>query len=198
MLISISEAAAMLGVSVGTLRRWDNDGFFCSETRTVGNHRRYSTRKILERIGKDQPSEVQRVHVAYARVSFHDQKQDLIRQEDTLKLFCQQNSFKPKVISDLGSGLNMQKQGLRKLIRLICSGCVETLVITHRDRLLRFGSELIFNICEFYGTKVVVLGEEVVRSFEEQLVADVVELMTVFTARVHGKRSHKNRQHKAA
>lgn len=87
-----------------------------------------------------------------------------------------------------------KKKGLNKLINLICHGKVQRLVLTHKDRLLRFGSALLFKLCDFFGTEVIALEEKNNKSFEQELVADVIEIMTVFTAKMHGKRSHRNKQ----
>jgi predicted site-specific integrase-resolvase len=130
--------------------------------------------------------------IAYARVSSHDQKADLERQIARLKLHCKNASYPCEIISDLGSGLNYKKRGLNALIREICAGNIERLVLTQQDRLLRFGSQLLFKFCELHNVAVVILDEEKKLDFESELTRDVIELMTVFTARVYGKRSHRN------
>ena len=91
-----------------------------------------------------------------------------------------------------GSGLNYKKSGLNQLLNLILTQQISTLIINHKDRLLRFGSELIFKLCEFYHIKVIILEDKSL-SFEESLTHDVIELMTVFCAKLYGKRSHKNK-----
>ena len=93
----------------------------------------------------------------------------------------------------MGSGPNYNKRGLRELIRRICSGEVGRLVVTHKDRLLRFGSELVFSLCEHFGTEVVIINASEEATFEEELVQDVLEIITVFSARLYGSRSRKNR-----
>lgn len=94
----------------------------------------------------------------------------------------------------MGSGLNYSKRGLQRLIRLITTNQVERLVITHKDRLLRFGSELIFSLCEIFGTEIVIINRTEDSSYEEDLAADVLERITVFSARFYGSRSHKNKR----
>jgi predicted site-specific integrase-resolvase len=128
------------------------------------------------------------------RVSSHDQKDDLERQKQVLQLFCTQNGWQYQIIEDLGSGLNYSKKGLKRLIKLIIDNQVERLVITHKDRLLRFGSELIFSLCEHFGTEVIIINRTEDASFEEDLASDVLEIITVFSARLYGSRSHKNRK----
>lgn len=123
-----------------------------------------------------------------------NQKKDLDRQREVLELFCAQNGWQYEIIQDLGSGLNYSKKGLKRLIRLIVDNKVERLVITHKDRLLRFGSELIFSLCEHFGTEVVIINRTEDSSFEEDLASDVLEIITVFSARLYGSRSQKNKR----
>lgn len=132
--------------------------------------------------------------IGYARVSSHDQKQDLERQKQVLELFCSQHGWQFQIIDDLGSGLNYSKRGLKKLIKLITDNQVERLVLTHKDRLLRFGSELVFSLCEQFGCEVVIINRTEDASFEEDLASDVLEIITARAARLYGSRSHKNKK----
>jgi len=112
---------------------------------------------------------------------------------DVLMAHCKSEKWDNiEPIRDLGSGLNYKKKGLQRLIALILDDRVERLVITHKDRLLRFGSELIFTLCEQMGTQVVILNPREEASFEEDLATDVLEIITVFSARLYGSRSRKN------
>jgi predicted site-specific integrase-resolvase len=139
------------------------------------------------------PQPQDRITIAYARVSSHDQKADLDRQVALLEAFCAANGWRYEVIRDLGSGLNYHKRGLRELIRRICTGQVGRLVIAHKDHLLRFGSEPVSSLCEHFGTEVVIINASEEASFEEEPVQDVLEIITVFSARLYGSRSRKNR-----
>ena len=91
----------------------------------------------------------------------------------------------------MGSGLNYQKKGLNRLIKIIVTGKIERLVLTHKDRLLRFGSDLIFSLCEIFATEIVIINQSESSTYEESLVQDVLEVITVFSARLC--RSHKNK-----
>jgi len=194
MRVSISEAARILGVSVSTLRRWDESGQFKAE-RTPAGHRRYDLNTLKKSAAHRLPTDAPRLTVGYARVSSHDQKDDLARQVMLLTEFCARNGWQFEVIEDLGSGLNYRKQGLRRLIKRICAGEIGRLVLTHKDRLLRFGSELVFSLCEEFGVEVVIINQsEQDLSFEEELAQDVLEIITVFSARLYGRRSHQNRK----
>jgi predicted site-specific integrase-resolvase len=143
--------------------------------------------------GKALPDE--RKVVAYARVSSHDQKSDLERQRDRLEQHCREVGYANlELLTDLGSGLNYQKKSFKKLLKMIAQGQVSTLVLMHKDRLLRFGADIVFELCKLNQTRVVILEEPTAPDLETRLVTDVIELMTVFSARLYGARSHKNRK----
>ena len=127
-------------------------------------------------------------------MSSHDQKEDLERQASALEIYCVQKGWNFQVIKDLGSGMNYQKKGLKALLTMILEGKAKRLVLTHKDRLLRFGAELIFALCEAQQIEVVIInkGDEV--SFEEELAQDVLEIIIVFSARLYGSRSKKNKK----
>lgn len=97
-------------------------------------------------------------------------------------------------MTDLGSGMNYDKKGLKKLLSAIIDGSVGRLVITHKDRLLRFGAELVFAICEAKNVEVVILNQGEDATFEEDLAKDVLEIIAVFSARLYGSRSRKNQK----
>jgi putative resolvase len=194
MKVSISEAARILGVAQSTLRRWDGEGKLKSE-RTPAGHRRYDLDSLKRLALNRLPLETALVTLAYARVSSHDQKEELVRQVVLLSEYCTKNGWSFEVLEDLGSGLNDQKRGLRQVIKRVCSREVGRLVLTHKDRLLRFGSELIFTLCEEFGVEVVIINQsERELSFEEELAQDVLEIITLFSARLYGRRSHQNKK----
>ena len=174
-----------------TLRRWEATGKISAE-RTLRGHRRYDLAKLRGIFPKIALSD--RSTLCYARVSSHDQKEDLVRQSAVLESFCAAHGWTYEIIHDLGSGLNYHKKGLRKIIKSICFGAVQRLVVTHKDRLMRFGAELIFSLCESFGTEVVIINAKEDTTFEDDLVQDVLEIITVFSARLYGARSRKNKK----
>ena len=111
-----------------------------------------------------------------------------------LEGFCAAQLWTYEILTDVGSGLNYQKRGLRQLINRICSGEVGRLVLSRKDRLLRFGSELVFSLCEHFGVEVIIINASEDSTFEEDLANDVIEIVTVFSARLYGSRSHKNKR----
>ena len=184
--LSISEAAYLLGVSTDTLRRWEKEGKI-SSTRTEGGHRRYDLTDIL----KDKEDDG--LTILYARVSTRPQIKDLDRQVAVLETYATIKGWKNcQTIRDIGSGVNYRKKGLNKLLSILVEGQATRLVLTTKDRLLRFGSELVFSICELYGVEVVILNKDPESSPEEELVKDVLEIITVFSAKLHSMRSRKN------
>jgi putative resolvase len=187
--IKIGEAAKLLGVSIQTLRRWEESGQFMPIRRSEGKTRYYDLDQFI-----DQKRVDNHLTVAYARVSSHDQKEDLKRQAEVLAQYCTKQGWNFQVIQDLGSGMNYQKKGLKALLNMILDGNIFRLVLTHKDRLLRFGAELVFALCEAKQIEVILInkGEEV--SFEEELAQDVLEIITVFSARLYGSRSKKNKK----
>ena len=190
-LVSIGKVCELLGISLSTAYRWIKSGKLKESFRTLGNHRRFNLYHIKHTFIKDNNNN--KLTVLYARVSSHDQKNDLITQQKKLLNYAQLNNFNNiKLISDLGSGLNFKKSGLNQLLNLILTQQINTLIINHKDRLLRFGSELIFKLCDFYHVNVIIIENKSL-SFEETLTHDVIELMTVFCAKLYGKRSHKNK-----
>ena len=196
MYVSIGQAAMMLGVAIATLRNWEKSGKFLPSHRTLGGHRRYGVNEVRTLLDPHSQDELpDKKTFTYSRVSSSDQKQDLMRQKQRLSQYCKTHfGENPIELSDIGSGLNCKKPGLRKLVQAICLGQVSRLVLVNSDRLLRFGTQLVFQLCEFHAAEVVILDEEVEKPFEKELVEDVITLMSVFTARLYGKRSHKNRK----
>ncbi|MCZ2158846.1 IS607 family transposase [Bartonella sp. 220] len=190
--VGIGKAAQVLGVSISTLRRWEGEGKIISEY-TAGGHRRYDLSRLRPELFHSRELS-QRTTIAYARVSSHDQKDDLERQKQVLELYCASQGWTYELISDLGSGMNYRKKGLKHLLDALIENEIGRLVITHKDRLLRFGAELVFAICEAKQVEVIILNQGEESSFEEDLAKDVLEIITVFSARLYGSRSRKNQR----
>ncbi len=180
----------MLGVSKETLRRWERKGKITSE-RTQGKHRRYKKETIDRLLNKEIIRE--RMTVGYARVSTNEQKEDLKRQIQLIENYCSSHGYKFDIISDIGSGLNYNKKGIKQLIELIESDSIDRLVISYKDRLLRFGSEILFQMCDYHNVEVVIINS-MDNTFENELVDDVLSIITVYSAKLYGKRSHKNKK----
>ncbi len=192
--LSTQEVCLFLGISLSTFYRYCKRGLLKPSFFTLGGHRRFCLHQLKQTFSINNNAELV---VCYSRVSSHDQKKDLTSQENKLLAYAQSLNLPSNKqivsISDLGSGLNYKKKGLKQLISLILMGKVQTLILNHKDRLLRFGSEIIFSLCKHMKVNVIILEAKREITFEEELSSDVIELMTVFCAKLYGKRSHKNK-----
>lgn len=194
-MFSVSQVARRLGVCTKTIRRWDSKGLInCA--RTPGKHRRISLSEVNRLLGVFHREALEHPTkkrcVVYARVSGHRQKTDgdLDRQLRTLTTHCRRLfKTRPLVFTDIGSGLNMRRRGIRRLLNLTQRGVIDTLLITHRDRLARFGVDLIERILKDHGVKLVVLLEEEDLTPQEELVSDMMALIASFSGRVYGLRA---------
>lgn len=186
--IKIGEAAKILGVSVQTLRRWEKESILLPAKKI--RQTRYYDLDTLYGIQKHETD----LTIAYARVSSHNQKKDLEKQKSLLSSYCTSHGWQFEIIADLGSGMNYRKKGLKKLLDAILERKIKRLVLTHKDRLLRFGAELIFALCEARKIEIVIINQGDESSFEEELAKDVLEIITVFSARLYGARIGKNKK----
>ena len=190
--ISIGKVARLFGVSTQTIRNWTDQGQF-RVSRTLGKHRRYSKDEIDEKLGNEKTD--QKLTICYSRVSANDQKKDLERQRQELQEYCTTEKYKNVVeIKETGSGLNYKKRGFVKLIRLMLSGNVKRVVVSYQDRLIRFGREIIEEICFAKGISLVVVNQSHKKCFEEQLSQDIISILTVFCSKIYGRRSHERRK----
>ena len=192
-LVSIGKAAKILGVSEMTLRRWDIDGKLVS-IKTEGGHRRYDISKINPELVHKFDFQDSRRTIAYARVSSKELRDDLERQEQALELFCAGNGWSFEIISDIGSGVDFYKKGLTRLLDAILDDRAGRLVLTHKDRLLRLGAELVFSVCEAKGVEIVIINKTDDTDFEEDLAADITDIISVFSSRLYGARNKKNKK----
>ncbi|MBV9691629.1 MAG: IS607 family transposase [Ktedonobacteraceae bacterium] len=192
---SPKEFGALIGRSTITLQRWDRGGRLRAHRSPVSNRRFYTHDQYLEYMGLQ--TESQQVVIVYTRVSGKAHKPDLVNQVKALEQFCTEQALGvDEWMQDLGSGLNYKRKQFLRLFELIEQGRVKTLVIAHRDRLVRFGYEWFEAFCERHGTTIVVMNNEKL-SPEREMVEDLLAIVTVFSARFHGLRSYKRTLEKA-
>jgi putative resolvase len=197
------QASNLLGVHQRTLYLWERKGVI-DAIRTPGGKRLYNVTKYLENQGlkcknikKDEIkctnlkdiNENERVKICYARVSSIGQKEDLERQKQEMINLYPNNIL----IEDIGSGINMMRRGLLKIIELGINGQIDELVIAHKDRLTRFGYELIEYIIKKYSNGTIIINKKNEIEPEEEMVKDVLQIMNVFVAKMNGRRKYKNR-----
>ena len=189
------QAAEILGVHQRTLYLWEKKGLI-ETVRTPGNKRLYNVNKFLEDNkckenicnNLDDLDKETRLNIAYIRVSSQNQKDDLERQKQ-LMVYKFPNHI---IIEDIGSGLNLNKRGIRKIIHLAIEGKINELVVAHRDRLTRFGFELIEEIIDKYSKgKIVILSDPEKLEPEEEIVKDIMSIMNVYVAKINGLRKYK-------
>ena len=215
--LSGKKASHILGVHQKTLYSWDEKGYI-DTIRTPGGKRLYNVKKYLEKnnlitnrgmikknkqkntIEEDELTKSlkeiykleiklnQKKDIIYGRVSSVQQKDDLMRQIETLKKYYPNYNL----ITDIGSGMNLNRKGLRKIIDMAIIGKINEVVIVHRDRLCRFGYELIEDIVKKYSNgKITIINESKNKEPKEELVEDVLQIMNIFVAKINGLRKYK-------
>jgi predicted site-specific integrase-resolvase len=178
-----NEAANTLGVCLRTLRRWEADGKI-NTVKTPSGQRRYDIEKFIKEESNDSR---RRATVIYARVSTRPQKSDLDKQVERL------SALYPgaEVIQEVGRGLNLRRKGLISLLGRVLQGDIGTIVVAHKDRLARFGFDLIEWLCEQFDCKIVVLNQ-VSLSPHQELVQDIVAILHSFSSRLYSIRRLEN------
>ena len=185
---SIQEVTKILNVTAQTLRNWDKTGKLIPNHKTVSGYRYYTEEQIEQLLGSNTTKD--RKIVGYCRVSSNKQKDDLERQIENVKQYMYWKGYSFEIISDIGSGINYNKKGLNKLIKEITENKIEKIVILYKDRLLMFGFELIENLCKEKGTTIETI-DNTEKTEEQELVEDLVQIITVFSCKLNGKRANK-------
>jgi putative resolvase len=185
-LINIKEASDLLGVSTNTLRRWEKQGKITS-IRTPGGHRRFRMTDILYCQNEPQSNEL--LVVGYARVRNQEQQIQLNNQVRALETFFRQKGDRYEIICDIGNGITHQRNGLSRLIEMICDNRVKCLVLTNMDRLSRFCNDLIFGLCNHFSTQIVILNQSDDLGSEDDLVPDIHEIVNICYNRLYGLRN---------
>jgi len=188
------KACEILGVSTQTLYNWDKSGKI-ETIRTAGGHRKYNVEKYLSGQGKEPREESlikltnnKKLNICYVRVSTVGQKDDLKRQKE----YMIKKYPKYEIIEDIGSGINFNRRGLRRIIKLAISGHINKLVVAYKDRLTRFGFDLIEDLIKEYSDGVILVdNERKEKEPKEELVEDVLQILNVYTAKLNGLRKSK-------
>ena len=182
--------AELLGVSVKTLQRWDRDGIL-KANRTPTNRRYYTYDQYLQFKGIQTENDI-RDTVIYARVSTRNQKDDLQNQVEFSKQFCNAKGIiVNQCIEDFGSGLNYNRKKWNKLLDEVMENKIKTIVISNKDRFVRFGYDWFEKFCEKFNTKIIIVNNETL-SPNEELVQDIISILHVFSCRLYGFRKYKN------
>jgi putative resolvase len=188
-MLTVGEAANRLRRNVKTLQRWDREGTFPS-VRSPTGRRMYSTDQVDAYLGiQSQPKN--RVKLAYCRVSSQAQKPDLTNQKTIISQFCVARGLaNVETIEEIGGGLNFKRPKFLALIDSICAGEVETLILAHKDRLARFGFDLLAYLCQKHRTDLLIINDEKL-SPEREMVEDLMTIVHCFSSRLYGLRNYK-------
>jgi len=191
---TIAQFSEMTGYAVKTLQKWDRDGKL-TPLRTPTNRRLYTDEHV--RLLRGSKVDERRKVTVYMRVSSQAQKPDLKNQRLALEQFCAARGFSvDDWIEEIGGGLNFKRPKFLSIITEITTGRLDKLVIAHKDRLTRFGFDLVAHLAQENGCEIVVLNTESL-SPEQELVQDLMTITHCFSARLYGLRSYKKALQKA-
>lgn len=189
-LMSIGKFAKKVGVNVVTLRRMEKKGELLPAYVSSGGTRYYSVEQ-LNYFGKSETTN--KLIVGYCRVSTPSQKDDLVNQINNVKSYMISKGYQFEIITDIGSGINYKKKGLKQLVDKINNREISKVVILYKDRLIRFGYELIEYMCEINGVEIEIIDHSE-KSKEAELTDDLIQIITVFANRLYGQRSKKTKK----
>lgn len=188
-LMSIGKFAKEVGLSVQHLRKLHDDNILIPDVITKGGTRYYSDEQLQAYLNKNNPQQGLPV-ILYARVSTRSQKDDLDRQVENLKSYAISKGYSFEIITDIGSGINYMKQGLKQLIQKINNKEVSKIVVLYKDRLIRFGFELIEYLCELNNISIEIIDNTTI-STKTELTNDLIQIITIFANSLYGPKSKK-------
>jgi putative resolvase len=190
-LYTTGEVAKIFGVSYVAVKKWAYSGKI-KYIKTPGGKYRYPESEIRRLLGEQMPKGKVAI---YARVSSADQKEDLERQKQKLIEYAKSKGYQDiEVIEDIASGLNENRKGLNKLLKLVTERQIEAVFITHKDRLTRFGFKYFETFFNSYGCRIETMDSEKVKEPRQELVEDLIAIVTGFAGRIYGARSRKRRE----
>lgn len=189
---TIGEFAKRIGVAVHTIQRWDREGRLPAR-RTLTNRRYYTEEDVATALGHSHESRVEhhRQCVVYCRVSSVSQKPDLRHQRQALEQFCgSRGLLVDEWIEEIGGGLNFQRKQFLRVVDGIVAGDIGVLVIAHKDRLARFGFDLLMHLCDVHKCELLILNTESL-SPEQEMVQDLMTIIHCFSSRLYGLRTYR-------
>ena len=188
-LYTLKEAKKLLGVTTRTIQRWDKDGKI-RVVRTVGGRRRIPESEVKRILGLKE----ERIIVGYARVSSSTQRDDLERQKQSIMAYAKERGYgEIQILSDIGSGLNEKRKNFLKLLEMVSEGDVSKVIVAYEDRLTRFGFGTLSKLFLAFGTTIEAINHEE-KAPQEELVEDLITIVSHFAGKLYGMRSHKYRE----
>lgn len=194
--IGKKKALEILGISALTLLKLEELNKI-EVIKTIGGHRKYNVMKYIKENKKDSESKEkdnklnnkEKLNLCYIRVSTNGQKNDLEHQ----KKYMIKKYPNYEIIEDIGSGINFNRKGLRKIIKLGIEGKINKLIVAYKDRLTRFGFELIEDLIKEYSNgEIIIENEKDEKEPKDELVDDVLQILNVYTAKMNGLRKYKS------
>ena len=189
----VGQFAKLVNVTVKTLQNWDKQGTL-KAYRTPTNQIFYTEEQLNQVLGvsNENQEESLGLKIRYCRVSTHNQKNSLQNQEDYLRSYTNAKGvILDEVLTDIGSGINYNRKNFNKILELVETGEISEIYVTYKDRFVRFGFDWFNNFCKCHGTKIIILNQPST-SPEQELEEDLLNIVTVFSARSHGLRTYKN------
>lgn len=190
---AIGEFSRLIGKTEQTLRNWDKKGVLKPSHVSASGYRYYSQEQLNHFLGIQNKEKKDRKIIGYCRVSSNKQKDDLQRQIENVKMYMYAKGYQFEIVTDIGSGINYNNKGLNQIIDEVLSCEIEKIVVLYKDRLIRFGFDLIQNICSKYGTEIEII-DTTEKTEEQEVVEDMIQIITVFSAKLQGKRANKARK----
>lgn len=181
-----NQAAKFLNIHPNTLRSWEDKNIIQSFRSTDKGHRRYNIQEFLSKRNKQEELPIIKKNICYCRVSSRNQKEELKNQVEYLKSKYPNHD----IITDIASGLNYKRKGLQKILDYAKQGIIGQIVVTFKDRMCRFGFELIQYVIESSGGEILVLNQ-IESSPQEEMVKDLTSIIHIFSCRLYGLRQYK-------
>ena len=191
-LMSIGKFSTESGISQVTLRRMHESGDLVPAYISSGGTRYYSDEQLDQILGKSSSANQNKPVIGYCRVSTKSQKDDLENQVRNVKTYMLSRGYQFDIISDVGSGINYNNPGLKKLVSMINGKEISKVVVLYKDRLVRFGFDLIKYLCEINDVEIEIIDNSEY-SKEQELTDDLIQVITVFANRLYGSRSKKTK-----
>ena len=189
-LISLGKFAKMVGLTPTTIRRMHETGELVPYHISKGGTRYYSTEQLNKFLNHNQ---AEKKVIGYCRVSTPAQKDDLKTQVENVKTYMYAKGYQFEIIEDIGSGINYRKKGLKELLSKISNHEISKIVILYKDRLVRFGYEMIEYLCQINSIEIEIV-DNTEYSKEQELTDDLIQIITVFANRLYGQRSKKTKK----
>lgn len=181
---SIAQFAELSGVSKSTLRRYDKENKLKPAYTSRGGHRRYTESQLFDLIGKK--NNINKINIGYVRVSSKKQIGDLERQYTLMESYLISKGKPFEIIKSVGSSINYNNPSLNNLVDMVISGQVNKVFIMYKDRLVRFGFELLQFIFKRYGVEIEIINHQN-NTIEEELVTDLIQLVTDLSPKLNSE-----------